>query len=263
MPGDLHRHHDGEAVGAPVGQHPVRQRGDPAGGLRHVNTRAGAVRRLRLRISRAGPGRPGHLHGPGGTQVRPGGDAPDGDVHNDPLGVVLAQQPVPHRPPHHLPEIALHLRGQRLQPRTRRPEVHRGDALSQHEHRACREPVLTRVKRQRDMRIGDDPLQLLAEAQRGGEPEQAEVPLPDAARGDGRHHRAPGGREVGGGRGEVTPDHVVEIIRPADQTIHLTSPFTVSCRSRACRRRRRGWRLLPMRQAMTLTFPPGVPSGPV
>ena len=41
--------------------------------------------------------------------------------------------------------------------------------------------MLTGVRRERGMRVGHDPFQLLTEAQRGGVADQALVPLPNAA----------------------------------------------------------------------------------
>ena len=201
----------------------MRQRSDPGSGFRHVSARAGAVLRRRLRISEPGPGRPGHLHGPRGTQVRPDGGALDGDVHEEPRTVVLAEQPVPH----HFPEVTPCLRCQCLQPCARRPEVHRGRALDQHERRACREPVLTRVIGQRDMRSGMIRSSFLPK------PSEVVNPITPASRCSMPHGAKavttapPAGRVVSSRRSDVTLDHVVETIRPADRFAHH-APFAAA-----------------------------------
>ena len=177
----------------------------------------------------------------GGAEVRPGGDALEGDVYEDALIVVLAQQPVPDPAPHHLPGITLPLRDQRLYPLPRRPDVHRRAALNQHERRARGKPMITRVIGQRDTGITDDPFKLFTEAQRGGKAHHARVALGDTARCYGRDHRSPRGRKVGRGRRDVAPDHVIDVIRPADRIAHHPLPSANSFR-RACHLRRPGAR---------------------
>src|SRR5215472_3329025 len=65
------------------------------------------------------------------------------------------------------------------------------------------------------MRVGHDPLQLLAEAERGREPQHTLLPVPDADRGDAGDNRAARGREVGRGRRDVGLDHLVGLSGPA------------------------------------------------
>ena len=96
MPAQFHGNDDRETVAAPVGQHPMREHGNPPGGPGHIDTRSAAVLWRLLRAGRSRPGRSGHARVAVAAEVRPGEDALDHDVDKDPL-VVLAQEPVPER----------------------------------------------------------------------------------------------------------------------------------------------------------------------
>lgn len=72
--------------------------------------------------------------------------------------------------------------------------------------------MLTRVIGNCDTRVTDDPLQLLAEGQRGGETQHSRVPRSDAERRDGRDDRATRGRNVRDRRSKVALHHLVNLI---------------------------------------------------
>ena len=160
----------------------MRQHGDPPGGPGHVDTRAGAVLRRRLRPWRTRPARSGHLQVAGAArsgQLRTRSTAMSTKPARS--STRAGADPRPGRA--RSPDVTLHLRDKRLQPFTRRRDVRRRHALSQHVPRAGRKPMVTCVIRKRDVRVTNDPLQLPAETQGRREPDlpRSRCPMPHGA----------------------------------------------------------------------------------
>ena len=110
MPGDLHWDHHREPVGAPVSQHPVREHGDPPGGPVHIHPRLVPFFGGGCGAAAPGQGAPVTVISLARAQVRPGHHPRDGDIHENPLKVILTQQPVPHQAAHDRTEVTFPLR---------------------------------------------------------------------------------------------------------------------------------------------------------
>jgi hypothetical protein len=149
----------------------VRESLQAPGRLGGAHARSGPLRRRALRRRRTRrTRRPEHGRLALAPEIGPGHDPLHLDHDRHPDGVVLAQPPVPEesallgRPREPLgrgadavQEIA-----------TGRP-IRRCFPLDEHVLRAGRKAVLTSVVRKGDVRVPLDPLELLAEAERGGE----------------------------------------------------------------------------------------------
>ena len=94
-------------------------------------------------------------------------------------------------------------------------------ALHEHEPGRGREPVLARVVRERDPRVGFDPVELSPEPERGRERDRPRLPVPQADRRDRRHHGAAGRGQVRERGRQVPADDLVIGIGPQASVIAL------------------------------------------
>ena len=81
-------------------------------------------------------------------------------------------------------------------------------------------PCSASVVRERHLRLAHDPLQLAAEAERGGEADGVVRLVRDAARRHRGHDRTTRGRDVGQGGGQVTADDVADRGQRAGRSVH-------------------------------------------
>ena len=168
--------------------------------------------------ARAQPGRgePCTSGSPEAVESRPDHDPLDVDGHRHPVGVVLAQPAIPEGPgarraherggggPEH---VARSTRGRSPGPAGRVPWTSTNCS-------PCGEAVLAGVVGERHVGVALDPLELLGQAEGGGEGDRPGIAVAQAHRGDTRHHRAAGGGHVGERGGHVAAQHLVDFVGP-------------------------------------------------
>ena len=202
------------------------QPGEPAGLPLDVDPRPPPLGRRGLGVGERRERVPEDLGGAGPGQVRPGQHPSHGDVHEDPLAVVLLQPAVPHPTPLDRSQVGLHLGGERVEVGARRDQVHRGEPLGQHEAAGVGDAVLSSVVRHGDVGVGRDPIELLRKAEGGRAPDQPGLPVVETTGGHRRDHRPAGRGDGAEGGGQVTPEDGVHLVGPPDWAVgHDRSPL--------------------------------------
>ena len=94
-----------------------------------------------------------------------------------------------------------------------------GPALDQDIALAGGGPMLAGMEGQRDVPVALDAVELLAEPQRGREPDPAGLAVPQPKRGDTGRDRPTGRGQVGEGGGEVAAEDSVDLLGPGDSHV--------------------------------------------
>lgn len=179
-----------QAVAPTVSEEDVGKRPQPASRAHDVDSRPDAARGgglVRWRCSRDRA--PDHGRLTRASAVRPGDDALDLHGDQDPVGVVGAQPAIPEQAGLRRTHEPSRRRSQRFQRRPVGVGVVTRLALHEHEARLVGKAMLAGVIGERHVRVLVDPLELLAEPERGREADGAGSSVAQA---DRRHRRHDG-----------------------------------------------------------------------